>query len=155
MEFSLFFSLLGSNILQSMLFLHTQYVFFLFKIKVVVSHAYKTVRRITMLYILITFILPLACITWTQLPFWTAKQRFCTLTNIPVYFSITVTEDKVEYSMCILFPRAHLKQFRCEQIFVLCARCVLILFCDLGRCELLRKGYFEGRHVKSMLPEFV
>jgi len=26
---------------------------------------------------------------------------------------------------------------------------VLILFCGLDRCELLRKGYFEGRHIKK------
>jgi hypothetical protein len=57
--------------------------------------------------------------------------------------------------MRILFPRAHLKQFRSEQIFVLWARCGLILFCDLVRRELLRKRYFEGRHVKCMPPKFV
>ena len=53
-----------------------------------------------------------------------SQQRFCTLKNIPMYISVTVTEDKVGNSTHILFLRAHLRQFRSELIFVLFAGCV-------------------------------
>jgi hypothetical protein len=36
-------------------------------------------------------------------------------------------------------------------ICTVCYMCVLQLCCDLGRCELLRKGYFDGRQKEVCL----